>query len=89
MHAIEKLYDGAELSMVLIVPDAGTLASFEAGLSSDGLGAILAGLQVKRGQLRMPKWQYEGSTIALEEQRWRYACPRDSLWAGILLGREQ
>jgi serpin B len=67
VHAIEKVYDGNELSMVLVVPDGGALASFEAGLNSDVLRAILDGLQVKRGQLRMPKWQYDGQSIALKE----------------------
>lgn len=66
VHAVEKYYDGNELTMVLIVPDAGNFASFEAGLSSDSLGAILAGLQRKSGSLQMPKWQYEGPTLALD-----------------------
>ncbi len=35
-------YDGGTTAMVLIVPDAGTFASFEAGLSADSLAAILS-----------------------------------------------
>jgi serpin B len=66
VHAVEKYYDGNELAMVLIVPDADTFASFEAELSADSLGEILDGLQTKSGVLQMPKWQYEGPTLALK-----------------------
>lgn len=65
VRAVEKRYDGDELSMVLIVPDDGTLPSFEDGLSSASLRAILDGLQLQTGTLSMPKWRHEGETISL------------------------
>jgi serpin B len=64
--AVEKQYDGNELSMVLIVPEAGSFASFEANLRSESLGAILDGMQPKSGLLQMPRWKYEAPTLALE-----------------------
>jgi serpin B len=66
VQAVEKRYDGGELAMVLIVPDSGELASFEAGLTSAGLGEILSGLQVQHGRFSMPKWRHDGETISLE-----------------------
>jgi serpin B len=67
VQAVEKFYDREELSMVLIVPDAGTLPAFEAALSAESLHAILAGLEQKGGLLRMPKWRYEGASISLKD----------------------
>ncbi|HMI93180.1 MAG TPA: serpin family protein [Polyangiales bacterium] len=66
VQAVEKPYDGGELSMVLIVPDSGQLASFEASLTSASLREILSGLQSQHGTLSMPKWSYDGESISLQ-----------------------
>jgi serpin B len=50
-------YDGNTTAMVLIVPDAGTFASFEAGLSADSLAAILAPTQQTSGAISMPRFK--------------------------------
>ena len=67
VQAVEKRYDGGELSMVLIVPDAGQLESFEANLTGDVLSDILAGLQPQSGALSMPKWSHDGETVSLKK----------------------
>jgi serpin B len=52
-------YVGDEMSMVLIVPDAGTINEFEAALTPDRLGAILATIRVGRVDLKVPKFDFE------------------------------
>ena len=55
-------YAGDTVSMILIVPDAGTFDSFEAGLTADGLAAILAGGQPAGGGLAMPRFKFSRAT---------------------------
>jgi serpin B len=56
-------YDGGTTAMILIVPDAGTFASFEQGLTADGLAPILtAGQQAQAGSLSMPRFKFSLST---------------------------
>jgi serpin B len=51
-------YDGATTTMVLVVPDAGTFDGFEAGLTADGLAAILAPAAQSGGALAMPRFRF-------------------------------
>jgi serpin B len=51
-------YQGGTTSMVLVVPDAGTFANFEQGLTSDGLAAILAAETESSGSLTMPRFKF-------------------------------
>ena len=53
-------YVGDTTSMILVVPDTGTFTAFEAALTADGVGAILAGAQPSGGaDLIMPKFKFE------------------------------
>jgi serpin B len=53
-------YVGDTTSMILVVPDAGTFDAFEASLTADSLGAILAGAQPSGGaDLIMPRFKFE------------------------------
>jgi serpin B len=55
--AIDYLGDTA--AMIIVVPDAGTFAAFEAGLSVDSLSAILAGARPSGGaDLYMPRFKF-------------------------------
>jgi serpin B len=57
-------YVGGTTSMVLLVPDAGTFDAFEAGLTADGLTAILAATGGGTGMLKMPKFGFAtGSSL--------------------------
>jgi serpin B len=58
-EAIELPYVGREVSMVLILPDAGTFESFERGLTGDRLFEIFDALGDASGDLRMPRYEYE------------------------------
>jgi serpin B len=60
-------YVGDTASMIIVVPDAGTFAGFEAGLTVDSLAAILAGARPAGGaDLIMPRFKFS-SAISLED----------------------
>ncbi len=52
-------YVGDTTSMILVVPDAGTFASFEADLTAESLSDIIAGAALATGaDLHMPRFQF-------------------------------
>jgi serpin B len=52
-------YVGDTAAMIIVVPDAGTFAAFEAGLTVESLGAILAGAGPSGGaDLYMPRFKF-------------------------------
>jgi serpin B len=56
---VELLYDGRELSMVLLLPEAGHFEEFEASLSADRVDSIIRDLENKRIALTLPKFKFE------------------------------
>ncbi len=66
-QAVELLYDGREMSMVLLVPDADQFDQFEQGLSVEQLQQTVTGLQRTQVQLSMPKWELETDSIRMKE----------------------
>jgi serine protease inhibitor len=60
-QAVELPYNDGQLSMVVLLPDAGQFSSFENGLSSTTVGAIIAALQQRSVILSLPKFQYDTS----------------------------
>jgi len=56
-EAIELLYTGDRLSMVVLLPGLGEYESFEATLCPERLDEILAKLETQEVQLRMPKFK--------------------------------
>lgn len=63
--AVGLPYDGLELSMVVIMPDTGSLAAFESNLNESVLSAITDSLAPTRVQLSMPKFTIEGASFSL------------------------
>ncbi len=59
--AVAVPYDGSEMSMVLVVPEAGSFAAFEDGLTGESFAAILGALAPETVKLGMPKFRQEGS----------------------------
>lgn len=56
--AVKLPYEGNELAMVVIVPDAPTsLADFEAGLTGERLAEIVSELEPAAVDLSMPRWE--------------------------------
>ena len=58
-QALELLYDGRELSMVILLPETGEFHSFEASLDADRIDAITKELGVREVALTMPKFEFE------------------------------
>lgn len=59
--AVALPYDDERLSMLLLVPDAGTFGTFESSLDASKLGSIVAASQVQPVSLRMPRFRTETS----------------------------
>lgn len=74
-QAAELLYDGDELSMVILVPDAGALGSFEDSLTSESLNTILSGLEIKDVNLQLPKFKYESDSVSLKDTLAKMGMP--------------
>lgn len=66
-QAIALPYRGG-VSMLVLVPDAGQLGAFEAGLDDARLQTILNGLATREVQLTLPKFEYHSSSISLKKQ---------------------
>jgi serpin B len=60
-QAVELPYDGNQLSMLVILPAAGSFSSFESSLTSQALGDIIGKLQSSPVNLTMPKFTIESS----------------------------
>lgn len=60
-QAVELPYDGKELSMVIVVPDAGRFAEVEGQLGPELMGKAIAALTPQMLSLTLPKWKVESS----------------------------
>jgi serpin B len=58
-QAVELLYDGGELSMVILLPEMGRFEAFEDLLGSDYVDSILSGMDYGQVALTMPKFEFE------------------------------
>jgi serpin B len=58
-QAIELPYDGGELSMVILLPEAGQFGAFEKELEAQQVDAIIDELQSTRVTLTMPKFEFD------------------------------
>jgi serpin B len=65
-QAVELPYDGRELAMVILLPDAGAFEPFEGALDAGQVDAILKGLAYREVALTMPKFEIE-SDFSLAE----------------------
>jgi len=58
-QAVELLYDGGELAMVILLPEAGQFEAFESSLSTDRVDTIVKNLEQRRVALTMPRFEFE------------------------------
>jgi serpin B len=58
-QAVELRYDGGELSMVILLPEAGQFQNFEEGLQAQQVSDIISGLQPIEVALTMPKFEFD------------------------------
>jgi len=57
-QAVELLYDGEELSMVILLPEAGNFEAFEKNLEAQ-VSDIISGLQLTEVALTMPQFEFD------------------------------
>jgi len=58
-QAVELLYDGGELSMVILLPEAGEFEAFEEGFQAQQVCDIISGLQPTEVTLTMPQFEFD------------------------------
>ena len=58
-QAVELQYDGGELSMVILLPEAGKFEAFEEGLQAQQVCDIISGLQPTEVALTMPQFEFD------------------------------
>jgi serpin B len=58
-QAVELLYDGDELSMVILLPASGNFAAFEETLNAQQVSDIISGLQPTEVALTMPRFEFD------------------------------
>jgi serpin B len=58
-QAVELLYDGGELSMVILLPASGNFEAFEEGLQAQQVDAIINGLKNTEVALTMPQFEFD------------------------------
>jgi serpin B len=58
-QAVELPYLGNELSMLLVIPDAGTFATFESGFDGDRLASIVDQLRTTPLDVQLPRFQFQ------------------------------
>ena len=60
-RALELPYDGQELSMLILLPDAGSFGAFEASLDASQLNETIQQIEGRQIALTMPKFEFEAS----------------------------
>ena len=60
-QAVELPYDGGELSMVLLLPQAGHFEAFEGSLDTPQVDGIIGRLEHRQVTLAMPRFEFESS----------------------------
>lgn len=65
-EAVLLPYDGVPMQMTIVVPKAGTFASFESSFTGDQLDAIEASASIADVNLTLPKFKIQGTPISLK-----------------------
>jgi serpin B len=60
-QAVELPYDGRELSMVILLPEAGGFEAFEGSLDAERVAAIMKDLAHQQVALTMPRFEFDSS----------------------------
>ena len=91
-QAVELLYDGDELSMVILLPEAGNFEAFEEGLQAQQVDTIINDLQSTGVTLTMPKFEFDSEFSlkdTLEDMGMRDAfSPGDADFSGMTGNRD-
>jgi serpin B len=81
VQAVELPYLGDEMSMVLLMPEAGGFEAFEGALDAGRVDALLENLSRRRVALTMPRFEFE-SSLALRETLDKMGMP-DAFGEGV------
>jgi serpin B len=73
-QAVELPYDGEELSLVILLPEAGNFEAFEEGLQAQQVSDIISDLQPTEVALTMPLFEFE-SEFSLKDTLTRMGMP--------------
>ena len=65
-QAVELLYDGGELAMVILLPDSGEFKGFEKSLDAGKVSGIISDIENKQVALTMPKYEFESAFMMKE-----------------------
>jgi serpin B len=90
-QAVELLYDGEELSMVILLPASGNFQAFEESLQFQQISDIISGLQPKDVALIMPKFEFDSAFSlkdTLAEMGMPIAFSGDADFSGMTGNRE-
>lgn len=68
-QALELPYDGNEISMVVLLPDAGTLPAFEASLDAAAIHEITDSIEYQQVAVTMPRFTFDSGFSLVETMR--------------------
>ena len=74
-QAVDLLYDGNEISMVILLPSNDYFFEFEDSLTPAKLTSIINSLSMKNIRLSMPKFSHKSDSISLKEMLSRMGMP--------------
>lgn len=79
-QAAELLYDGRDISMVILLPKPGQFEAFEASLTADRVNAITDDLGFSYVELKLPVFTYESDSIRLKDTLSEMGMPIPFIW---------
>ncbi len=74
-QAVELPYDGHQTSMVIVVPNEGSFATVESGLSQSFYQTVTSSLGTESVSLGLPKFSIQGATISLKQELSKLGMP--------------
>jgi serpin B len=90
-QAVELLYDGSELSMVIFLPREGSFEAFEQALDSEQANAIINAVGHREVALTMPRFEFDSAfdlNPALEAMGMPIAFSGDADFSGMTGGKD-
>lgn len=81
-QAAELMYEGREISMVILLPRPGRFEEFENSLDADRLNEILDGFEYRYAAVDIPEFRYESDSVSLKETLSRMGMPTAFTWPG-------
>ncbi|MDM8523266.1 serpin family protein [Desulfococcaceae bacterium HSG8] len=74
-QAVELMYDGRKMSMVILLPGTGKFEAFEESLTHDRMNEISDRLAYTKIRLALPEFSYESESVSLKKTLSRMGMP--------------